>query len=150
LGLMYTAFPYISARGCFQDLNPWPHGHKATALTLRQGSPVHVAPACAGSEEGSPFQFQRCNKICTSVGKRCFFPDDAAISLITSSEGRLLALTDLLDIPRDEFCSSSRPETPVSPESWTSPSTFRLKSAIAFFLTAEELVSYKSEQANYT
>jgi hypothetical protein len=24
---------------CFQDLNPRPHGHKATALPLRQGSP---------------------------------------------------------------------------------------------------------------
>jgi hypothetical protein len=38
-GLMYAAFPWISARGCFQDLNPWPHGHKATALPLRQSSP---------------------------------------------------------------------------------------------------------------
>ena len=39
LGLLYAAFPYISVRGCFQDLNPWPHGHKAAALPLRQGSP---------------------------------------------------------------------------------------------------------------
>ena len=39
LGLLYAAFPCISARGCFQDLNPWPHGHKAAALPLRQGSP---------------------------------------------------------------------------------------------------------------
>jgi hypothetical protein len=38
LCLMYTAFLCISARDCFQDLNPWPHGHKATALPLRQGS----------------------------------------------------------------------------------------------------------------
>ena len=28
LGLMYAVFPCISARGCFQDLNPWPHGRK--------------------------------------------------------------------------------------------------------------------------
>ena len=39
LGLLYAAFPCISARGCFQDLNPWPHGHKAAALPLSQGSP---------------------------------------------------------------------------------------------------------------
>jgi hypothetical protein len=35
----YAAFPSISAKGYFQNLNPWPHGHKATALPLRQGSP---------------------------------------------------------------------------------------------------------------
>jgi hypothetical protein len=32
---MYTVFPCMSVRGCFQDLNPWPHGHKATTLPLR-------------------------------------------------------------------------------------------------------------------
>jgi hypothetical protein len=37
-GLIYVAFPYISVRGCFQDLNLWPHGHKAATLPLRQGS----------------------------------------------------------------------------------------------------------------
>jgi hypothetical protein len=37
-GPMYTAFPWISARGCFHDLNPWSHCHKATALPLCQGS----------------------------------------------------------------------------------------------------------------
>jgi hypothetical protein len=39
LDLMYAVFSCISVRNCFQDLNPWPHGHKATALPLRQGSP---------------------------------------------------------------------------------------------------------------
>jgi hypothetical protein len=32
LGLMYAIFPCISARCCFQDLIPWPHGHKATTF----------------------------------------------------------------------------------------------------------------------
>jgi hypothetical protein len=42
LDLMYAVFPFISARNCFQDLNPRPHGHKATALPLSQGSPFVV------------------------------------------------------------------------------------------------------------
>jgi hypothetical protein len=55
----FEKVPYISSRGCFQNLNPWPHGHKTTTSPLRQGSPsrkgslVHVAPACAGFGEGS-------------------------------------------------------------------------------------------------
>jgi hypothetical protein len=36
LGFMQAPFPCISARDCFQDLNPWLHGHKAKALLLRQ------------------------------------------------------------------------------------------------------------------
>jgi hypothetical protein len=39
LGLTYASFPCTSTRGYFHDLNPWPHGHKATVLLLRQGSP---------------------------------------------------------------------------------------------------------------
>jgi hypothetical protein len=37
LGIMYTTVPYISTRGCFQDLNPLPHGHKAS-FTAAPGS----------------------------------------------------------------------------------------------------------------
>jgi hypothetical protein len=36
---MYAVTPCISARDCFQDLNPLPHRHKATTLPLRQGAP---------------------------------------------------------------------------------------------------------------
>jgi hypothetical protein len=32
--MIIAAFPCISAIGYFQDLNSWPHGHKATALPL--------------------------------------------------------------------------------------------------------------------
>uniref|UniRef100_A0A0A9GX88 DNA-directed RNA polymerase I largest subunit, putative n=1 Tax=Arundo donax TaxID=35708 RepID=A0A0A9GX88_ARUDO len=53
----------------------------------------------------------------TSVGKRCFFPDDATISLIVSSERHLVSLINPLDSFPGEFCSSSRPETPVSLDS---------------------------------
>jgi len=38
LGLLYAALPCF-ARGCFYDSNPWPPGHTATTLPLRQGSP---------------------------------------------------------------------------------------------------------------
>jgi hypothetical protein len=31
----------ISTSGCFQDLDPWPHGHKITTLPLRQ-APLHI------------------------------------------------------------------------------------------------------------
>jgi hypothetical protein len=44
LDLMYTVFPCISAKGCFEYLNPWPHGQKAIALSLYQGSPSKVQP----------------------------------------------------------------------------------------------------------
>jgi hypothetical protein len=54
LGLMYAAFPCISVRGCFHDLNPWPHGHKATVLLLRQGSPS-LAMACSITSHMEPF-----------------------------------------------------------------------------------------------
>jgi hypothetical protein len=39
---MYATFPCISTRGCFQDLNPWPHGHKATVLLLHKGLQAQV------------------------------------------------------------------------------------------------------------
>jgi hypothetical protein len=42
-GLIYVAIPCISARGCFQNLNPWPHGHKAITLPLCQGSPFLIS-----------------------------------------------------------------------------------------------------------
>ena len=93
-----------------------------------------------------PFWIQEATKH-TSVGNRCFFPDDATISLIVSSERRLTSLIDPLDTIPGEVGSSSRPETPVSPELWASPSPLSLKPAIAFALTAEALVSYKSEDA---
>jgi hypothetical protein len=48
LDLMYATFPCISARDCLQDLNPWPHGHKATTLPLRQVSPSNK---CRGSSQ---------------------------------------------------------------------------------------------------
>jgi len=88
-------------------------------------------------------KFLRINS--TSVGNRYFFPDDATISLMVSSERRLASLIDPLDW--GEVSSSSRPETPVSPELWALPSPLSLKSATAFALTAEALVSYKSEDA---
>jgi hypothetical protein len=36
---MYAVFPYISARGCFPDLNPLPHGHKGNSFTAALGLP---------------------------------------------------------------------------------------------------------------
>jgi hypothetical protein len=48
LGFIYATFSYISAIGCFQDLT-----HDFTAVPGlpfkdKKGSPVHIAPACAG------------------------------------------------------------------------------------------------------
>jgi hypothetical protein len=52
---MCATFPYISAKGCFQDLNPWPHGHatlsvvvvrhgyrRGTLLEIRRGDVSHL------------------------------------------------------------------------------------------------------------
>jgi hypothetical protein len=44
--LCTPVFSCISTRGCFHNLNPLPHGHKATALLLRQGSQNTVKCEC--------------------------------------------------------------------------------------------------------
>jgi hypothetical protein len=45
LGLMYTTFPCISARGCFKDLNPWP---QSQGLTHTCETPLMEQITCKG------------------------------------------------------------------------------------------------------
>jgi hypothetical protein len=42
LDLMYAAFPCISARGCFQDLNPLTSWSQDNSFTAAPGLPFHA------------------------------------------------------------------------------------------------------------